>query len=126
MASVAACQRQGFEQPRHAMVEDRTIVAALPCGQRACDPALADAGGAGDKQVLLARDPVTIDQLGKEGPLDAARRAQIDILDDGRLTQRGELQARDEALIVALRDLAVDQRPSRTSKASVAVSGWRC
>src|SRR5882757_4203266 len=82
MASVAAGQRQGLEQPRHAMVEDGTIVAACLVAQRACDPALADAGGAGDEQVLLARDPVTIDELGEERALDAARRAQIDILDD--------------------------------------------
>ncbi len=71
MASVAACQRQASNSRGMAMVEDRTIVAACLVAQRACDPALADAGGAGDKQVLLARDPVTIDQLGKEGPLDA-------------------------------------------------------
>src|SRR5665213_3735638 len=102
MSSVAARQRQGLKQPRHAMVEGGTVVAACLVAQRARDPALADAGRAGDEQVLLARDPVTIDQLGKEGPLDAARRAQIDILDDGRLTQRGELQACNEPLVVAL------------------------
>ena len=110
MPSVAACQREGLEQPRHAMVEDGAVVAACLVAERACDPALADAGRTGDEQVLLAADPVAIDQLGEEGALDAARRAQIDILDDGSLAQGGELQACDEPLVVALGDLAVDHQ----------------
>jgi hypothetical protein len=59
----------------------------------------ADAGRAGDEQVLLAPDPVAIDKLGEEGALDAARRAEIDILDDGRLSQSSELQACHEPLV---------------------------
>src|SRR5215212_4018790 len=108
MSSVAARQCEGFEQPRHTMVEDGTVVAACLVTERACDPTLADSGWAGDQQVLLARDPVAIDQLGEEGALDAARRPQIDVLNDGRLAQGGELQSGDEPLVVALRDLAVD------------------
>jgi hypothetical protein len=73
MSPVATRQREGLEQPRHALVEDGTVVATCLVAQRACDPALADASGAGDQQVLLARDPVTIDELGEEGALDAAR-----------------------------------------------------
>ena len=110
MASVAAGQREGFEQPRHAMVEDGAVVAACLVAERAGDPALADAGRAGDQQVLLAADPVAVDELGEEGAIEAARRAQIDILDDGGLAQRGELQARDEPLVVALGGLAVDHQ----------------
>src|SRR5271155_2284395 len=85
MPSVSACQRESLEQPRHTMVEDGTVVAACLVTQRACDPALADAGGPGNEQVLLAGDPVAIDELGEEGALDTARRPQIDILDDGSL-----------------------------------------
>jgi hypothetical protein len=48
------------------------------------DPALADAGRPGDEQILLAADPIAIDELGKEGAVDAARSAQIDIFDDPR------------------------------------------
>src|SRR6476659_9087979 len=108
MSPVTACQREGLEQPRHAMVEDGTVVAACLVAQRACNPTLADSGWTGDQQVLLARDPVTIDQLGEEGTLDAARRAQIDVLDDGRLAQGREPQTCDEPLVVALCDLAVN------------------
>lgn len=49
MASIAACQREGLKQPRHVMVEDGTVITACLVAQRACDPALADAGGAGDE-----------------------------------------------------------------------------
>ena len=59
---------------------------------------------------LLAADPVTIDELGEEGALDAARRAQIDILDDCGLAQASELQARDEPFVVPLGDLAIDHQ----------------
>ena len=120
MSSVAAREREGLEQPRHAMVEDGTVIAACLVAQRAGDPTLADAGRTGDQQVLLAADPVAVDKLGEEGALDAARRPQIDILDDGSLTQSGELQAGDEPLVVALCDLAVDH------EAEPHLEGERC
>jgi hypothetical protein len=46
--------------------------------ERAGDPVLADASRPSDEQILLAADPITIDELGKEGAIDAARSAQID------------------------------------------------
>ena len=127
MPPIAACEREGLEHPRHAMVEDGTVVAACLVAEGAGDPALADAGGAGDEQVVLARDPVAVAELGEEGALDTARRAQIDILDDSSLAQGGELQAGDEPLVVPLVVTSRSiMRPSRTSKVSAAASGWRC
>ena len=108
--SVAAGEREGLEQPRHAMVEDGAVVAAGLVAERAGDPALADAGRAGDQQILVAVDPVASDELLEQGAVEAADGAQIDILDDGGLAQAGELEARDEALVVALGGLAVDQQ----------------
>jgi hypothetical protein len=68
------------------MVENGTIVAAGLVAQRACDPALADAGRPGDEQVLFAANPIAIDELGEEGALDASRSAQIDnYLDNAKL-----------------------------------------
>ncbi len=86
IAAVAAGERESFEQPRQAMVEDGTIVAAGLVTQRAGDPALAGSGRSGDEEVVLAVDPVAIDQLGKERAVDAARGTQIDIFDDGGLS----------------------------------------
>ena len=48
MASVAARQREGLEQPRHALVEDRSVVAARLVAERRGQPTLADAGRAHD------------------------------------------------------------------------------
>src|SRR4051812_18625551 len=42
MSSIAPREREGFEQPRHAMVEDGTIVTACLVAQRAGNPAFAD------------------------------------------------------------------------------------
>jgi hypothetical protein len=84
VASVAACERQRFEQPGQAMIEDGAIVAAGLVAERAGDPSLACPGWSGDEQVVLAGDPIAIDELGEEGPVDAARGAQIDIFDDGK------------------------------------------
>ena len=55
IASIAACQRQGVEQARHAMVEHRSIVTACLVSERAGEPALAGAGFAGDQEVVFER-----------------------------------------------------------------------
>jgi len=93
MSSIAARQRESLEQPRHAMVEHGTVITACLVAQRAGNPTFTDTSRSGNQQVLLAADPVTIDKLGEEGALDAARCPQIYILDDCSLTQSGELQA---------------------------------
>ena len=64
------------------MVEDGTVVAAGLVAERTGDPTLADAGRPGNEQILLAPDPIAIDELGEEGAVDAPRGAQIDIFDD--------------------------------------------
>jgi hypothetical protein len=75
---------------------------------------------------LLAADPIAIDELGKEGAIDAARRAQIDIFDDcGR---RSEANFRRTMSLLFSRSVASRSiiRPSRCSKVSAVTSGWRC
>src|ERR1700761_4129206 len=90
------------------MVENGAVVAACLVAERAGDPAFADASWTGDEQILLAADPLSVDELGEKGAIDAARGAQIDILDDGGLAQRGELQPGDEALVLPFSDLTID------------------
>jgi hypothetical protein len=48
ISSVAAGERESFEQPGKAMIEDGTIIAAGLVAERASDPALASAGQARD------------------------------------------------------------------------------
>ena len=90
------------------MVEDVFSVPAGLVAERASDPAFADAGGPGDQQSFGAVDPVAGDELLEKRAVDAARGSQIDVLDDGVLPQGGELEARGEALGVALCGFAID------------------
>ena len=75
ISSVAAGERESFEQPGKAMIEDGTIIAAGFVAKRASNPALAGAGRPGDEKVLLARDPIAVDEFGEERTFDAARSA---------------------------------------------------
>jgi hypothetical protein len=75
--------------------------------QCAGDPALADAGGADDRQVVVMVDPVAGDEPGQEGAVDATRGAQVDVLGRRVLAQGGELETGRRAATVALGGLAV-------------------
>ena len=108
MTAVAACERQGIEQPWHAMIEHGAIVAAGLVAERTGKPTFADAGRADDQQVLVPCDPVAGGELGEQCLVETARRLHVDVLDDGRLAQAGELQSADEPLVLALDGLAVD------------------
>src|SRR6185437_2170901 len=106
--SIAAREQQGIEQPWQAMVEDRAVVAAGLVTERTGKPTLADAGLPDDQQVLMTFDPLAGDELGEQRLVEPARRFEIDIFDDGRLTKVRELEPGDEALVLALYCLAVD------------------
>jgi hypothetical protein len=104
---IAAGERQGFEEPGDTLVENGATVAASLVAERAGDPALADTGGADDGEVVVTVDPVAGDEPGHEGAVDAARRAQIDILHAGVLAQGGELEPGGGAPGVTVGGLAV-------------------
>src|SRR6185503_2877588 len=55
-------------------------------------------------------DPVAGGELLEQRPVEAARGPKVDVLDDGVLAQTGEAQAGDEALVLALGGLAIDQQ----------------
>src|SRR3546814_4458905 len=100
VAAVAAGERQGLEEPGQAVVEDGAVVAAGLVAEGAGDPALAHTGRPGDQQVVPAGDPVAVDQPGEERPGDAARRAQVGVLDDGGLAKGGDLETGGQAAVV--------------------------
>ena len=62
------------------------------------------------RKVLVAIDPVAVDQSGEDGAVDAAWRAPIDVFHACDLAQRGELEARRETFGVALGGFAIDQQ----------------
>src|SRR4029077_14707240 len=108
MSAVAACQRQGIEQPRHALIEDGAIVSAGLMTERTGKPTLADASWTDDDQILMSIDPVTGDEFLEQRFVEPAWRLHVDILDDRRLTQASELEAGGETFVLTIDSLAVD------------------
>jgi hypothetical protein len=76
IAAVAASEGERLEQARDAVILDRTIIAASLVAESASNPTFAEAGWPCDEQVLAAVDPVAADESGKDGTIDAARRAR--------------------------------------------------
>lgn len=74
------------------------------------DPAFPQAGGAGDQQVLGPPDPAAVGEMGEDGAVEAAGRAQVGVLDAGGMAQGGELQPGGEAAGVPLGGFAVDEQ----------------
>jgi len=109
VAAVAAGDGELLEEARDAVVEDVAAVATGLVADGAGDPAFTEAGGAGDQQVLRAIDPCAVGEMGDDGAVETARRAQIEVLDAGGLAERCELQAGDEAAGVAFGGFAVDE-----------------
>ena len=74
-------------------------------------PALADAGGPAQDQIVVRVDPCAAGELLEQGPFETARRAIIDVLDDGLLAQPSIAQPGGQALVAAMGDLAVEEQP---------------
>ena len=76
VAPVAARQGERLEQPRQTLVEHRAVVAAGLVAEGAGQPGLADAGRAGEQQLLVAVDPIAGGQPLEQGAVEAARTAR--------------------------------------------------
>ena len=112
IAAVAASERQRLEQARNPMVNHASAIPAGLLAESAGDPALADAGGPGDQKSFGAVDPVAGDEPLEQGAVDAARRSQVDVLDDGEFVATFvPLTGRDEILYEVMVDEA-DLRPA--------------
>ncbi len=73
MAAVAARESEVIEQPRNTLIEHGAIVTAGLVAERRGEPALADACRAADQQVGMVVDPASLDKLGKQWAVEAAR-----------------------------------------------------
>ena len=91
VTTIATGQRECFEHARGTLIEDGPPIPARPVPECAGDPAFAQAGGAGDQQVLVPGDPTAIRKMRHDTAVKATRRAQVHILDAGVLTQGREL-----------------------------------
>ncbi len=112
-----------IEPARGALIEDGPPVPASLVAEGAGDPAFAKTGGAGDQQVLLARNPAAIRKMGHDTAVKAAWRAQVQIFDAGILAQGGEFKAGRQLLIVSFCRLAVDQQAGAIFKRKIIEGG---
>ena len=67
-------------------------------------------GRADDEQVLMSVDPFAGDELLEQRLVEPARRLDVDILDDGVLTEACEPQSSDQPFVLALGRLTVDEQ----------------
>ena len=75
------------------------------------DPCLADAGGPGDQQILLAFNPLSLCQPLEQAPIEPAMCAVIYVLRACHLAQAGEAQSCLQALVVAFQNFAIPASP---------------
>ena len=101
MASVTPRQGKGFEEPGHALIDDRAVVTTRLVAERRSQPALADAGWTDERQIIVSVDPFALDQFLEQGAVKTAGIAIVDIFDAGLLAQFGDAQSRREALVLS-------------------------
>jgi hypothetical protein len=110
VAAIAAGEREGCEQPRHAMIEDGEVLPAGLVTECASEPAFADATWTRDQKIAPLADEVAAGELEEQGAIEAAGSAVIDVLDAGVMAQPCGLGAGLEALLSAQRHLVLEQQ----------------
>ena len=109
VSSVTAGEREGGEQPRHAVIEDGEVLPAGLVAEGAGEPTFADAARAGDQQITPCADPVAGGELEEQRAIETAGGAEVDILDAGLMAQPRGPGASLEALLPSQRHLVVEQ-----------------
>ena len=87
MAAVASGEREILAEFWPAMIEDGAIVAAGFLADGTGQPALADAGRAGQGQIVVGVDPFALGELLEQGAVEASGGAIVDVLDARLLAQ---------------------------------------
>ena len=78
--------------------------------KRASKPTLADAGRAADGQIIVRVDPIAGYELLEQRPIETARGAVIDILDERLLAQPGIAKPCGEFPVVPVGHLPIEQQ----------------
>ena len=110
IAAVASGEREIGEQLGDALIEDGAVVATGLVAEGAGEPRFADPGGTFDDEIVRGVDPIAGDQPLEQGSIEITRRAPVDILDGGALTELGMTQPGGELAVGALGGLAVEQQ----------------
>jgi hypothetical protein len=109
IASITTGEAKPFQHSWYPLIEHGAIVATGSLAEGTGNPGLADAGGAGDQQILLAFYPLSLCQPLEQGSVETTVCAVIDILGSGELAQTGEAQPCLEPFVVALQHFTIDQ-----------------
>src|SRR5271166_6101485 len=110
VTTIAAGQCQIGEQTRDTLVEHGVVVAAGTVAERAGEPRFSPPGRPFDDQVLPRLDPAAQRQLLEQRTVQTARRAVIDILDRGVVSQPGVAQARTQSAVLPVGEFTVEQQ----------------
>lgn len=87
------------------------------------EPSLSRSGRPGDDQVDALGDPPAFGQLQDEGPIEAARGPEVDVLDRRLNAELGMTQAGLEALGVTLGAFSIDEEREAILEAEVGHGG---
>ena len=90
VAAVAAAEREGGQEPRHAIVENREVLPAGLLAEGASEPTFAEAARSGDDEIAAFGDPVAGDEFEEQRAVETARSLIVDVLDAGRMTELGD------------------------------------
>ncbi len=96
-----------------------------PAGKRAGGAGFAQPGGPGDDHVAGVREEAERAELEEGAAVEAAGRAQVDLLDRGLHPQLGGLQPARQAALLARRMLALDHEAEALGEAELGVTGAR-
>ena len=110
VTAITPADGQCRQEARQAHVEGGTPLSARLIGQSTGKEGLADAGRAANQHILVVTDPAAGHQARKQGPVEATRMAEIDILRCRRLFQSGPFQAGSVLPRFALGQFAVNQQ----------------
>lgn len=80
IAAVTMSQGEVGVQARHALIENRPIIAAGFMPECTGQPTFANAGRSADREIIVGIDPVAADQLHEWRPVESALAAVVDIL----------------------------------------------
>ena len=108
--AVAAPDGELMEQARHAEVARREAAATRPLNEGTGKEALADAGGAGDEQIVVVGDPGAAAQGEDLLAVEPAGVGEVDGLERGGIAELGRLQPPGQLALLAGGPLGVDQQ----------------